>query len=145
MIWAVLVLLGVPLWLCALAILVLVLRNRGLRRRPGNLPVRVLRPGRRRWTRGHAVWVSDVFAWRGSPASWSEGLVLVRSVTVRDPEPAERKALRRLGDDAVVAVLATADGDPLVVAAGGGDRPTLPGPFGAPEAPAPRPRAASAG
>jgi hypothetical protein len=70
MIWAILVLLGVPLWLCAMGILALLLRNRGLRRRPGNVPVRVLR--RKRWSRGHGVWVSDVFAWRGSPAAWQE-------------------------------------------------------------------------
>jgi hypothetical protein len=74
MIWAILALLGVPLWFCAIAIAVLVFRNRGLRKRPGDIPVRVLRAGKKRWIRAHAIWVSDVFAWRASPASWNEGL-----------------------------------------------------------------------
>ena len=59
MIWAILVLLGVPLWLCAIGILTVVFQNRRLRKRPGNVPVRVLRPGKSRWTSGHGVWVSE--------------------------------------------------------------------------------------
>jgi hypothetical protein len=74
MIWAILAFLGVPLWLCAAGILVVVLNNRRLRKRHGDIPVRVMRPGKQRWTRGHALWVSDVFAWRGSPAAWNEDL-----------------------------------------------------------------------
>jgi hypothetical protein len=62
MVWAILAFLGVPLWVCAAGITVLILENRSLRKRPGDIPVRVLRPGKKRWTRGHAVWVSDVFA-----------------------------------------------------------------------------------
>lgn len=58
MIWAILALLGVPLWLCALAILALLYRNRSLRQGHGDIPVRVQRAGKTRWTRGHAVWVS---------------------------------------------------------------------------------------
>jgi hypothetical protein len=61
-IWAILVLLGVPLWLCALGILAIFASNRKQRKRPGDIPVRVRRPGKERWTRGHAIWVSDVFA-----------------------------------------------------------------------------------
>jgi hypothetical protein len=78
-----LVVLGVPLWLCAIAPLVLVPGNRSLRHRPGNMPVRVLRPGKTRCTRGHAIWVSNVFAWRGSPAAWREELARVVAATVR--------------------------------------------------------------
>ncbi|MCJ7795789.1 MAG: hypothetical protein MUQ56_03345, partial [Thermoleophilia bacterium] len=61
-IWAILAFLGVPLWLIALALLGLYFRNRTLRRRLGDIPVRVLRQGKKRWIRGHGVWVSDVFA-----------------------------------------------------------------------------------
>jgi hypothetical protein len=143
-IFALLVLLGVPLWLCAVGILTLVLRNRGHRTRPGNQPVRVLRPGKTHWTRGHALWVSDVFAWRGSPATWNEELAQVVAVTVREPETAERKPLRRLGDDPVVAVLSTAGSGTVLVAAAGESRHALPGPFGAlANTPVPLPRAAS--
>jgi len=38
-IWAILALLGVPLWLCAIAILLLVFRNRGLRKRAADIPM----------------------------------------------------------------------------------------------------------
>ena len=72
MIWAVLALLGVPLWLCALAIAILILRNRALRHREGNLPVRVRKANGRHWSRGNAIWIHDVFVSRGSPAVWRE-------------------------------------------------------------------------
>ena len=98
MVWAILALLGVPLWLCAAGILTLLFRNRSLRKRHGDVPVRVKRSGKTRWTRGHAIWVSDVFAWRGSPAAWNEGIVHVTGVTLRSPDDKERHKLRRLGD-----------------------------------------------
>ena len=86
MVWAILALLGVPLWICAAGITVLVLKNRGLRNRPGDIPVRVKLPSKARWTRGHAIWVSDVFAWRASPASWTEGLHHVTDISSAEPE-----------------------------------------------------------
>ncbi len=42
MIWAILAILGVPLWLCAFAIVMRVYRNRELSRRPGDVVVRGL-------------------------------------------------------------------------------------------------------
>ena len=132
MIWALLALLGVPLWLCALGILALVLRNRGLRKRHGDIPVRVQRPGKTRWTRGHAVWVSDVFAWRGSPAAWREDLVRVVSASADSATPQERKALHRLGEGPVVATLTTDDDDVLRVAASAEHRSAMSGPFTVP-------------
>ena len=131
MIWAILVLLGVPLWLCAMGVLALLFRNHCLRRRPGNVPVRVLRPGRKRWTRGHGVWVSDVFAWRGSPAAWREELAQVVAARSRAAEPGEHKTLHRMGEAPVIATFLTADGGALTVAAAGKQRSTLLGPFAA--------------
>jgi hypothetical protein len=55
MIWAILVLLGIPLWFCAIGILLLVRNNSSLRKRPGNVPVRVKPPGKSRLIPGHAV------------------------------------------------------------------------------------------
>jgi hypothetical protein len=133
MIFAILALLGVPLWLCAIGILVIVLRNRKLRKRHGNIPVRVKRPGKQRWTRGHAIWVSDVFAWRGSPGVWSEDLVQVMGVTLRNPDTEERKKLRHLGDGFPIATLFIAEGETLEVAAGTEQRSALLGPFGGSE------------
>ena len=132
MIWALLALVGVPLWLCALGILGLVYRNRSLRRRGGDITVRVQRTGKTRWTRGHAVWVSDVFAWRGSPAAWREDLVHVAGASARTAAPEERKKLHRLGDGPVVAALTTSQGGVLRVAASAGHRSALSGPFASP-------------
>jgi len=129
MIWVILALLGVPLWVCALGILLVVLENRKLRKRYGDIRVRVRRPGKKRWTRGHAVWVSDVFAWRGSPAAWNEDLVQAIDVTLRDPDAEERKKLHRLGDDFAIATLAIAEGQSLEVAAASEERSALLGPF----------------
>ncbi|MGH9233536.1 MAG: hypothetical protein ACRD0R_09405 [Acidimicrobiales bacterium] len=128
-VWAILAFLGVPLWLCAVGILVILLKNRTLRQRHGDIPVRVKRPGKKRWTRGHAVWVSDVFAWRGSPAAWNEDLVQVINVTLRAPDPHERKKLHRLGDGFPIATLAIAEGEKLEVAARPEARSALLGPY----------------
>ncbi|HET6713681.1 MAG TPA: hypothetical protein VFI59_08230 [Actinomycetota bacterium] len=136
MIWVILALLGVPLWLCALGILMVVVNNRKLRTRHGDIPVRVKRPGKDRWTRGHAIWVSDVFGWRGSPAAWNEYLAQVVGVTLRDPDPHERKKLHPLGDGFAIATLLMPDGDTLEVATGPEHRGALLGPFDAVNEPA---------
>lgn len=130
MIWAILAALGVPLWIIALALLGIFLRNRKLRRRLGNIPVRIRRPGKARWKRGHAVWVSDVFAWRGSPASWSEDVVQVVGVCLYAPDEEQRKQLHRMGDDIVIGRLSLAGGSSIEVAALDEHLTKLPGPFG---------------
>jgi hypothetical protein len=131
MIWAILAFLGVPLWLCAVGIAAVVFRNRGLRKRHGDIPVRILRPGKTRWMRGHAIWVSNVLVWRGSPAAWNEDLWHTASATVRDPDPDERHGLRGLGDTPVVAALTTDDGRRVRLAAAPEHRTALMGPFAA--------------
>jgi hypothetical protein len=128
-IWAILALLGIPLWLVAIGILMLVLNNRRLRKRPDDIPVRVLRPGKKRWTRGHAIWVSNVFAWRASPAGWSEDLLEVSDVAARPATPEEHEKLHRLADDPAIASLALAGGGTLEVAARPEHRSSLLGPF----------------
>jgi hypothetical protein len=91
--------------------------------------VRVRRPGKKRWTRGHAVWVSDVFTWRGSPAAWSEDVVQVDSVFLHAPDTEQRKKLHRLGDDLVVASLSLTGGPAIDVATRNEHRAALLGPF----------------
>ena len=134
MIWAILALLGVPLWLCAIGIFALVYRNRSLRQRHGDLPVRVQRAGRTRWTRGHAVWVSDVFAWRGSPAAWNEDLLHVTAARPGVLDPEELNKLHRLGDHPVVATLTPDTGEPIRVAVAAEHGAALLGPYGTPVA-----------
>jgi hypothetical protein len=102
MIWAILALLGVPLWLCAIAITVLVLRNRAFRHRHDDIPVRRRLPGKKHWTRGHAIWVHDVLAFRASPAAWKESLLWVTAESTRQAELHDAHSLRRLGPDPVV-------------------------------------------
>jgi hypothetical protein len=129
MIWAILALLGVPLWLCAGGILYLILTNRKLRKRRGDIPVRVRTPGSARWKRGHAIWVSDVFAWRGSPAAWNEELIQVISVDLRSPDDEEAKKLRRLGDGSRIASLTGVRGVTYEVATDAEHGGALLGPF----------------
>ena len=129
MTWAILIFLGVPLWLCALGILMLYRNNSSLRKRPGNVPVRFKPPGKTRWVRGHAVWVHDVLAFRASPAAWKELLVWVTGAVARETTAEEAKKLHRLGDDSVVAVLSSAGIGTIEIAARGEHRDALLGPY----------------
>jgi hypothetical protein len=129
MIWAILAALGVPLWICALGVLMLIGQNRKLRKRHGDIAVRVRRSGKKRWIRGHAIWVSDVFAWRGSPAAWNEDLLEVSGATLRAGDPEELKKLHRLGDDPTIATLVLAKGETVDVAAAREQSSALLGPF----------------
>jgi hypothetical protein len=133
-IWAILAIIGVPLWLIAIALLMLFFGNRKLRKRPGNIPVRVLRPGKKRWTSGHGLWVSDVFAWRGSPAAWNEDLFQVSGVSIHSADAKEREKLHRIGDDPVVASFELDGGANLKVAVRHEDQSILAGPFVQPTA-----------
>ena len=123
MVWAILMFLRVPLWICILGIAATVLRNRSLRKRPGDIPNRAKWPGKSRWSRGHAIWVSDVFAWRGSPAAWNDKLVHVAGVTVRAPNQEERHKLRRLGEGLQIATLSSPSGELHEVAVAAGTPP----------------------
>jgi hypothetical protein len=129
LIWLTLAFLGVPLWLCALAIIVLVLRNKKLRDRHGNVVVRLKKPEEDRWRRAHALWISDVFAWRGSPASWNEDMLHVSGAVLRSPEPEEQEKLHRLGDGFVIATMDLVGGGSVEVAAGADARTAVLGPF----------------
>ena len=133
MVWAILALIGVPLWLCAVGIFMLVYRNRQLRKRPGNVPVRLRGAEKERWVAGHALWTHDVLAFRGSPAAWTETLEWVSDATSRPAGPDEAKKLHRVGDEPVVVTLTLASGTTLEVAGASEHRSVLLGPF-APEA-----------
>jgi len=108
-IWAILLLLGVPLWICAVGILVLVLRNRGLRKRAADIPMRLRIDAKGRWHRGHGLWIHDVLSFRGSPAAWNEALLWAASGTTRELTSKEAHKFRRL-DQPVAAIFTAADG-----------------------------------
>jgi hypothetical protein len=129
MILIVLAALGVPLWFCAIALFVLIKRNSSLRNRPGNIPVRIRPPGKKRWLPGHGVWVHDVFAFRGSPAAWKEALLWVSAASVRPATLEEQKKLRRIGDEPVVAAFTLAGGGEIEFAARAEHRALLLGQF----------------
>ena len=129
MIWAILALLGVPLWFCALGISVLVFRNRKLRKRPGSVPARLRVDGKARWHPGHGIWVHDVFAFRGSPAAWKEGLVQVGSVSAHPASGDEKKGLHRLGENVIVATFELVPKGSLELAASAEHASLLLGPF----------------
>lgn len=130
MIWIILAALGVPLWLCAAAITTLLLRNRSLRQRGGDIPVRRRIAGSERWTRGHAIWVHDVFAFRGSPAMWSESLLWVTATSTRTPDGADDlKKLRRLGDQPTIVTMTDDDGSTVEFAVPADRTIDLLGPF----------------
>jgi hypothetical protein len=109
MIWIILAALGVPLWLCAIGILVLVFRNRSLRKRGADIPMRLRVEAKGRWHRGHGLWVHDVLGFRGSPAAWNEALLWAASGATRELTTEEAHKFRRL-DQPVAATFTAADG-----------------------------------
>jgi hypothetical protein len=125
---ALLALLGVPLWFCAIALSVLLLRNRSLRKRSGDVPARMRVAPSKRWMRGHGLWVHDVWAFRGSPAAWNERLVWVTEVHVRAPTDEDKEKLGRLGEHPIVATFGF-DGGTFDVAAAAEHRLLVLGPF----------------
>jgi hypothetical protein len=129
MIWAILASLGVPLWLCLAGIGVLIGHNRALQRRPGDVAVRSRRPGKSRWQRGHGVWVHDVFAFRGSPAGWSEALIGVREVVPIAPTEDDTHKLRHLGNSPSMVRLIDDNGAHVDFATGPEEAIDLLGPF----------------
>ena len=129
MIWAILAILGVPLWVIAGGIAYMILLNRHLRHREGDMPVRARYASGKRWRRGHAVWVGDVFAYRSSPSSWNESLDRVRFATLRELTAEEDRALKRL-EHPVVVVFTAADRT-IEIAASGSQKDALLGPFAA--------------
>lgn len=130
MILAVLLALGVPLWLIAIGIGLLLFRGRRLRARPGNIRCRLRRPGRKRWLPGHAVWVHGVFVFHGSPAAWAEEIVWVARLTRREALGAEARKLRRLGPGAQIASLEMDSGARIEVATNRADGLARFAPFG---------------
>jgi hypothetical protein len=112
-----------------LALLVVVSRNRALRRRPGNVPVRARFRGSVRWVRGHGVWINDIFAFRRSPAGWQETLLWVTNASACPASEEERVSLHRLGDNPVVATFVLASGGSMAFGARADDRGRLLGPF----------------
>jgi hypothetical protein len=76
------------------------------------------------------IWVSDVFAWRGSPAAaWTEALIPAQTVHLRTAMATESKRLRRLDDDPAVVVLTCPDGETLTAATATEHQQALQGPF----------------
>jgi hypothetical protein len=128
MIWAILALLGVPLWLCAFGILVLVFRNRRLRKRAADIPLRLRVDANGRWHRGHGLWVHDVLGFRGSPAAWHEALLWASSGTARELTPEEAHKFRRL-DQPVAVSFTVVDGPAFDAITNQQHRSLLPGPF----------------
>lgn len=111
------------------ALLVVVRRNRWLRLRPGDVPVRARLRESGQWARGHGVWVNGIFAFRRSPAGWQETLLSVRDASARPASEEERVTLHRLGEDPVVATFVLASGSSMAFAARAEDRGRLLGPY----------------
>ena len=109
--------------------LVVVQRNRALQRRPGDVPVRARFEAGGPWIRGHGVWVNDIFAFRRSPAGWTEALLWVTNASACRASENERDRLGHFGEDAVVATFVLASGGSMAFAARAEDRAHLLGPY----------------
>jgi hypothetical protein len=135
MIWALLAILGVPIWLVLGALAGALLSRRAVKTIPGTMRARfrVLSgsaPGlKERWPRssGYAVWVHDILVVH-------VGLALVRTrllpvSTTGEIERRSQPELKRLGGEQAVLGLVLEDGSNIELAVAITDRSALPGPF----------------
>ena len=130
MTWLILALLGIPLWLCAIALIALVLRKRS-RKHSRGIAVRVRSEPGKRWVSGRATWINDMFVFSARPAVLRERAVWVTGAQARVASPEEVRALRRVAADPIVGIFALADGRRIQVAAAPRHAQALLGPYAA--------------
>ena len=129
--WLILALLGIPLWLCAIALIALVLRKRSPRKHSRGIAVRVRSEPGKRWVSGRATWINDMFVFSARPAVLRERAVWVTGAQARGASPEEVRALRRVAADPIVGIFALAEGRRIQVAAAPRHAQALLGPYAA--------------
>jgi hypothetical protein len=130
--------------LCVGGIALVVVRNRRMRQRPGNIPVRLWRQGDDRWLPAHGVWANDVFAVRAAPAAWGEALFWIVDAKPHRVTDEERKKLHRIGERPIAFEFELACGGSVRIAARREHEEALLGPF-SPTLASESPEAASRG
>jgi hypothetical protein len=113
------------------AIALVVVRNRRMRRRPGNVPVRLWRQEDDRWVPGHGVWANDVLAVRAAPAAWGEALLWIVDAKPHRVTDEDLKKLHRIGERPVAFEFELACGGSVRMAARHEHEEALLGPFSA--------------
>jgi hypothetical protein len=147
MIWALLAILGVPLWLVVGALGAALLNRRSVKAVPGTMRGRIRVtsgsvPGfNPRWPRSscYAFWVRDVLVVRAGFA-----MVRTRLLPASSADEIERRhlpELKRLGPEQVVLGLELDSGSTIELAVSAAERSELPGPFLLAEGGSEQPRA----
>jgi hypothetical protein len=121
MIIALLVALGVSLWVVVALVGLMVFRRRWLRRQPGAFPCAIRsvrgetpRVGGSRWRRGWGRRSEGLLAWDPMPTLVGSSLFEVMEVV--DSRPADAGEVRRMGDHPVIVELALSGGDAVELA-----------------------------
>jgi Protein of unknown function (DUF2550) len=121
MIIAVLVALGVSLWVVVALVGLMVHRRRWLQRQPGAFPCAIRsvkgdtpRVGGRRWRRGWGRRYDGLLAWDPMPTLVGSSLLDV--IDVVDSRPAHAGEIRRMGDQPMILELALAGGGTVALA-----------------------------
>jgi hypothetical protein len=121
MIIALLVALGVSLWVIVALVALMVFRRRWLRRQPGAFPCAIRsvkgetpRVGGRRWRRGWGRRSDGLLAWDPMPTLVGSSLLEVAEVV--ESRPAAAGEIRRMGDHPVIVELALAGGATVALA-----------------------------
>jgi hypothetical protein len=121
MIIALLVALGVSLWVVLALVGLMVLRRRWLKRQPGAFPCAIRnlkgetpRVGGRRWRRGWGRLTHGLLAWDPMPTLVASSLLDVTEVV--GSRPAQDGEIKRMGDRPVIVELALAGGGTVALA-----------------------------
>ena len=131
MIWAILAILGIPIWLLLGALAGAFASRRHFQRSPGvfALRMREVSADTQKWGgKAHACWIHDVLL-------VNKGLALARTVPiaadslVSAPEPADASTIKGLGDEPVAFVVDIDDGPRLEIAIAAELAPVATSPF----------------
>jgi hypothetical protein len=134
MLIALLVVLGVDLWVIVALLSVVLTRRRWVSRQPGAFKgaIRVIEgdvPGLRpRWKRGYGRWVRDILVWTKAPLLFRNEMVLADGLAgeARDAKPGE---VRWLGKHPAVVPLVVEGGARIEVVASADGQERASGPF----------------
>jgi hypothetical protein len=135
MVIALLIFVGIPLWLIAIALLLVLRQRRRVAKRPGTFDAKIratsgtVEGTGAKWSSGTAWWVSNVLVLAGGPARTRYTLLPVSRAMPEAIHPARPEEVKRMGDAPAIVPFLLDPSGAIEVAVRSGDVDRALGPF----------------